>query len=174
MLFRRGRLQQPLRKLLRKCRDSVGESITMEGFAASCCGGRIPACRLQTRVYSRPVWTPSRLRQTLPPHQQNGVPEPRTASFHARLTEKGNAMPYTMPRRTALFGLAAATSATATTRSARAADTVRVALPTKTYFPTVNTEAAVRQQLFDKEGIVAEPTVYRGGAECLEAMAAGA
>jgi NitT/TauT family transport system substrate-binding protein len=32
----------------------------------------------------------------------------------------------------------------------------------------------VRPKLFEKEGIVAEPTVYRGGAECLEAMAAGA
>jgi NitT/TauT family transport system substrate-binding protein len=83
-------------------------------------------------------------------------------------------MPYTMPRRTALFGLAAGATTLATTRAASAADTVRIALPTKTYFPTIITEAAVRQKLFDKEGIVAEPTVYRGGAECLEAMAAGA
>jgi NitT/TauT family transport system substrate-binding protein len=59
-------------------------------------------------------------------------------------------------------------------RLARAADVVRIALPTKTYFPTVITEAAIRQKFFDKEGIGAEPTVYRGGAECIEAMAADA
>jgi NitT/TauT family transport system substrate-binding protein len=59
-------------------------------------------------------------------------------------------------------------------RPARAQDVVRIALPTKTYFPTVITEAAVRQKLFAKEGIGAEPTVFRGGAECIEAMAAGA
>ena len=59
-------------------------------------------------------------------------------------------------------------------RLARAQDVVRIALPTKTYFPTVITEAAVRQKLFAKEGIGVEPTVFRGGAECIEAMAAGA
>ena len=83
-------------------------------------------------------------------------------------------MPHIMPRRTALFGLAAGATTFATTRVVSAADTVQIALPTKTYFPTIITEAAVRQKLFEKEGIVAEPTVYRGGAECLEAMAAGA
>lgn len=83
-------------------------------------------------------------------------------------------MPYALPRRTTLLGLAAGTMAATMTRAAYAKDTVRIALPTKTYFPTVITEAAVRQKLFDKEGIGAEPTVYRGGAECLEAMAAGA
>jgi len=62
----------------------------------------------------------------------------------------------------------------AAVRPAAAQDVVRIALPTKTYFPTVITEAAQRQKLFAKEGIGAEPTVYRGGAECLEAMAAGA
>ena len=76
-------------------------------------------------------------------------------------------------RRATLIGLGAALAATAI-RPARAQDVVRIALPTKTYFPTVITEAAVRQKLFAKEGIGAEPTVYRGGAECLEAMAAGA
>lgn len=83
-------------------------------------------------------------------------------------------MPYALPRRTTLLGLAAGTMAATMTRAAYAKDTIRIALPTKTYFPTVITEAAVRQKLFDKEGIGAEPTVYRGGAECLEAMAAGA
>src|SRR5580704_11579593 len=74
-------------------------------------------------------------------------------------------------RGTALLGLGAAITAA---RPARAQDIVRIALPTKTYFPTVITEAAVRQKLFAKEGIGVEPTVFRGGAECIEAMAAGA
>lgn len=72
-----------------------------------------------------------------------------------------------------MVGIAAA-AAMGSMRPARAQDVVRIALPTKTYFPTVITEAAVRQKLFEKEGIGVEPTVYRGGAECLEAMAAGA
>jgi NitT/TauT family transport system substrate-binding protein len=83
-------------------------------------------------------------------------------------------MPHALPRRAALIGLAAGATALAGARPALAKDVVRIALPTKTYFPTVITEAAVRQKLFAKEGIEAEPTVYRGGAECLEAMAAGA
>jgi NitT/TauT family transport system substrate-binding protein len=77
-----------------------------------------------------------------------------------------------MTRRAAVLGLGAAFAVTA--RPAAAQDVVRIALPTKTYFPTVITEAAQRQKLFAKEGIGVEPTVYRGGAECLEAMAAGA
>ncbi len=74
-------------------------------------------------------------------------------------------------RRATLLGVGTAIAAS---RAALAQDIVRIALPTKTYFPTVITEAAVRQKLFAKEGIAAEPTVYRGGAECIEAMAAGA
>lgn len=66
-----------------------------------------------------------------------------------------------------LGGLAAA-------HSASAQDTVRIALPTKTYFPTIIAETAVRQKLFEKEGLKAELTVYRGGAEAFEAVAAGA
>ena len=57
---------------------------------------------------------------------------------------------------------------------AQSADTVRIGLPTKTYWPTTIAETAVRQKLFEKEGIVAELTIYRGGAETFEAMAAGA
>ena len=57
---------------------------------------------------------------------------------------------------------------------ARAADVVRIGLPTKTYYPTIIAETALRQKLFEKEGIAAELTVYRGGAEGYEAMAAGA
>ena len=58
--------------------------------------------------------------------------------------------------------------------AAQAADTVRIGLPTKTYWPTTIAETAVRQKLFEKEGIAAELTIYRGGAETFEAMAAGA
>src|SRR3954447_23796585 len=50
---------------------------------------------------------------------------------------------------------------------------VRIGLPTKTYYPTIIAETALRQKLFEKEGIKAELTIYRGGAECYEAMAAG-
>lgn len=57
---------------------------------------------------------------------------------------------------------------------AHAADKVRIGLPTKTYWPTTIAETAVRQKLFEKEGITAELTIYRGGAETFEAMAAGA
>ncbi len=55
-----------------------------------------------------------------------------------------------------------------------AQETVRVGLPTKTYWPTIVAEAAVRQKLFEKEGLKAELTIYRGGAEAFEALAAGA
>ena len=57
---------------------------------------------------------------------------------------------------------------------AQAVETVRIGLPTKTYWPTTIAETAVRQKLFEKEGIAAELTIYRGGAETFEAMAAGA
>jgi NitT/TauT family transport system substrate-binding protein len=58
--------------------------------------------------------------------------------------------------------------------SANAADTIRVGLPTKTYWPTTIAETAVRQKLFEKEGVQAELTIYRSGAETFEGMAAGA
>lgn len=45
-----------------------------------------------------------------------------------------------------------------------AAETVRIGLPTKTYWPTTLAETAVKQKLFEKEGITAELTIYRGGA----------
>src|SRR6185295_7714634 len=51
---------------------------------------------------------------------------------------------------------------------------VRIGVPTKTYFPTIIAETAIRQKLFDKEGINAELTIYRSGAEGFEAIAAGA
>jgi ABC-type nitrate/sulfonate/bicarbonate transport system substrate-binding protein len=56
----------------------------------------------------------------------------------------------------------------------QAAEKVRIGVPTKTYWPTTIAETALRQKLFEKEGIAAELTIYRGGAETFEAMAAGA
>lgn len=56
----------------------------------------------------------------------------------------------------------------------QAATTVRIGVPTKTYFPTIIAETAIRQKLFEKEGIKAELTIYRSGAEGFEAIAAGA
>jgi ABC-type nitrate/sulfonate/bicarbonate transport system substrate-binding protein len=74
-------------------------------------------------------------------------------------------------RRHALMSLVAAAILAG---PASAADTIRVGLPTKTYWPTTIAETAVRQKLFEKEGIQAELTIYRSGAETFEGMAAGA
>src|SRR5579863_5703189 len=57
---------------------------------------------------------------------------------------------------------------------ARAEDVVRIGLPTKTYWPTIVAETALRQKLFDKEGIRAELTIFRSGGEAFEGLAAGA
>ena len=51
---------------------------------------------------------------------------------------------------------------------------VRIGVPTKTYWPTIVCETALRQKLFEKEGLDCELTIYRGGAEGFEAIAAGA
>ena len=77
-------------------------------------------------------------------------------------------------RALALLMLGGFAAVTAHTIAASAQETVRIALPTKTYFPTIIAETAVRQKLFEKEGLKAELTVYRGGAEAFEAVAAGA
>src|SRR5258708_29711251 len=82
---------------------------------------------------------------------------------------------YRSPSRRGVLGLGVAGLAAAAVRPARAqGQVVRIGLPTKTYYPTIIAETAVRQKLFEKEGIKAELTVYRGGAEGYEAMAAGA
>ncbi|MFG3595594.1 ABC transporter substrate-binding protein [Bradyrhizobium sp. RDI18] len=73
-----------------------------------------------------------------------------------------------------ILGTIAAATVLGASSMAQAADTVRIGLPTKTYWPTTIAETAVRQKLFEKEGITAELTIYRGGAETFEAMAAGA
>ncbi len=72
--------------------------------------------------------------------------------------------------------IAAATVSTALPRFAIAQtkEKVRIGVPTKTYWPTIVCETALRQKLFDKEGIDCELTIYRGGAEGFEAIAAGA
>ena len=57
---------------------------------------------------------------------------------------------------------------------AAAQETIRIGLPTKTYYPTIIAETALRQGLFAKEGIKAELTIYRSGGETFEAAAAGA
>ena len=69
----------------------------------------------------------------------------------------------------AAIGLGAAGGATA-----QAEETIRIGLPTKTYYPTILCETAQRQGLFAKEGITAELTIYRSGGETFEAGAAGA
>src|SRR6201995_351222 len=76
----------------------------------------------------------------------------------------------TMKASRLLLATAALLAASATVN----AETIRVGLPTKTYWPTTIAETAVRQKLFEKEGITAELTIYRSGAETFEGMAAGA
>ncbi|WP_291573304.1 ABC transporter substrate-binding protein [Bradyrhizobium sp.] len=78
----------------------------------------------------------------------------------------------TITRRTVLATLIA--TASIVMPAVSQAETVRIGLPTKTYWPTTVAEAAKSQKLFEKEGITAELTIYRGGAETFEAMAAGA
>lgn len=57
---------------------------------------------------------------------------------------------------------------------AQGGGTIRIGVPTRTYWPTIVAETAIRQKLFDKEGIKADLTIYRSGAEGFEALAAGA
>ena len=78
----------------------------------------------------------------------------------------------TITRRTVLATLIA--TASIVMPAVSQGETVRIGLPTKTYWPTTVAEAAKRQKLFEKEGITAELTIYRGGAESFEALAAGA
>src|SRR5579862_4284209 len=78
----------------------------------------------------------------------------------------------TITRRAVLATLIA--TASIVMPAASQAETVRIGLPTKTYWPTTVAETAKAQKLFEKEGITAELTIYRGGAETFEALAAGA
>jgi NitT/TauT family transport system substrate-binding protein len=76
-------------------------------------------------------------------------------------------------RRAVVLGGAAALSFPAIVLG-QAKPVVRIGVPTKTYFPTIIAETALRQKLFDKEGIECQLTIYRSGAEGFEAVAAGA
>ena len=79
---------------------------------------------------------------------------------------------FKLTRRAALAGVTAVGLPRVAIGQAR--QKVRVGVPTKTYWPTVVCETAIRQKLFEKEGLECELTIYRGGAECFEALAAGA
>jgi ABC-type nitrate/sulfonate/bicarbonate transport system substrate-binding protein len=63
----------------------------------------------------------------------------------------------------ALFGMPATVSAQ---------EVIRIACPTKTYFPTILATVAKEKGLFEKEGLRPEITIYRGGGETFEAIAA--
>src|SRR5580765_5885498 len=76
-------------------------------------------------------------------------------------------------RRSLLAGGAAAVLAPRSVL-AQPSNGIRIGVPTRTYWPTIVCETALRQKLFEKEGIKAELTIYRSGAEGFEALAAGA
>jgi NitT/TauT family transport system substrate-binding protein len=76
-------------------------------------------------------------------------------------------------RRAAIAGAVAA-STLPRFAIAQAREKIRIGVPTKTYWPTIVCETAIRNKLFQKEGIDVELTIYRGGAEGFEAIAAGA
>jgi NitT/TauT family transport system substrate-binding protein len=54
-----------------------------------------------------------------------------------------------------------------------AQEVIRIGCPTKTYFPTILATVAKDKGLFEKEGLKPEITIYRGGGETFEAIAAG-
>jgi NitT/TauT family transport system substrate-binding protein len=76
-------------------------------------------------------------------------------------------------RRAVVLGGSAALAFPAIVRS-QAKPVIRIGVPTKTYFPTIIAETAIRQKLFQKEGVECQLTIYRSGAEGFEAVAAGA
>jgi NitT/TauT family transport system substrate-binding protein len=80
---------------------------------------------------------------------------------------------HNLSRRSLLLAGAAAVAMPHVAR-AQGAGTIRIGVPTRTYWPTIVCETALRQKLFEKEGIKAELTIYRSGAEGFEALAAGA
>ena len=59
-------------------------------------------------------------------------------------------------RRNVLMTAPALLALGSTTTRAQAGETIRIGLPTKTYYPTIIAETALRQGLFAKEGIKAE------------------
>ena len=83
-------------------------------------------------------------------------------------------MPKWKSARGYVLGAAAIAVGLGGSAASQAQETIRIGLPTKTYYPTIIAETALRQGLFAKEGIKAELTIYRSGGETFEAMAAGA
>lgn len=75
--------------------------------------------------------------------------------------------------RSVLFA-SATTAAMLASTAASAAEVVRIALPPQSWWPATVAVAAERLKLFDKEGIKAEITFYKGGGPSFEALAAGA
>jgi ABC-type nitrate/sulfonate/bicarbonate transport system substrate-binding protein len=71
----------------------------------------------------------------------------------------------------ALVGLILAAGALAPGDAAQ--EVIRIGCPTKTYFPTILATVAKDKGLFEKEGLKPEITIYRGGGETFEAIAAG-
>ena len=77
-----------------------------------------------------------------------------------------------MKKLVALHALAIALSALFATQ-ANAQEVIKIGCPTKTYFPTILATVAKEKGLFEKEGLKPEITIYRGGGETFEAIAAG-
>ena len=79
-----------------------------------------------------------------------------------------------LTRRGALALAAGAAAFAVGGRPVLAAETVRIGLPTKTWWPSIVADVAVKQGLFTRYGLTPELTVYRSGGEGFEALAAGA
>ena len=77
-----------------------------------------------------------------------------------------------MNKLVALHALAIALSLGAM-NNASAQEVIKIGCPTKTYFPTILATVAKEKGLFEKEGLRPEITIYRGGGETFEAIAAG-
>src|SRR5437667_11977583 len=77
-----------------------------------------------------------------------------------------------MKKLVTLHALAIALSALFATQ-ANAQEVIKIGCPTKTYFPTILATVAKEKGLFEKEGLKPEITIYRGGGETFEAIAAG-
>ncbi|TAM83278.1 MAG: ABC transporter substrate-binding protein [Candidimonas sp.] len=74
----------------------------------------------------------------------------------------------------ATLGACVMVSAMVAANAAHAAEKVRLAMPTQSWWPTTVVTAASKLKLFQKEGVDAEITVYKGGGPAFEALAAKA
>ena len=79
-------------------------------------------------------------------------------------------MPKTLIARLALAAILGALLSLPGTAAAQ--ETIRIGCPTKTYFPTILATVAKEKGLFEKEGLRPDITIYRGGGETFEAIAA--